>query len=110
VSRIVSQNVLRLLSDLGMTRSELSERSGVSISFLSDLTAGKANPSLRTLEALAFALDSSVPLLVTDFDLLPVGYEWVMVALPEEKVSLVKGWGIPTSRKRKPPPDPRSRR
>ena len=40
-------NVLRILDERGMTKKELSERSGVSISFLSDLTTGKANPSLK---------------------------------------------------------------
>ena len=42
-------NVLRLLDERHMTKKELSNRSGVSISFLSDLTTGKANPSLKAV-------------------------------------------------------------
>ena len=58
-------NVLRILDERGMTKNELSERSGVSISFLSDLTTGKANPSLKVMEAIANALETSLPPLLT---------------------------------------------
>lgn len=54
-------NVLRILDERGMTKQELSKRSGVSISFLSDLTTGKANPSLKVMESLATALASPCP-------------------------------------------------
>ncbi|WP_338423310.1 helix-turn-helix domain-containing protein, partial [Xylella fastidiosa] len=33
-------NILRLLDERGMTKYELSEKAGISISFLSDLTNG----------------------------------------------------------------------
>lgn len=62
-------NVLRILDERGMTKNELSERSGVSISFLSDLTTGKANPSLKVMEAIANALETSLPLLLESTDL-----------------------------------------
>jgi transcriptional regulator with XRE-family HTH domain len=39
-----------------MTKLGLSEKSGVSISFLSDLTNGKGNPSLKVMENIAVAL------------------------------------------------------
>ncbi|MBW9760766.1 helix-turn-helix domain-containing protein, partial [Escherichia coli] len=42
-------NILRLLEERDMTKQELSQKAGVSISFLSDLTNGKANPSLRVM-------------------------------------------------------------
>ncbi|CCV01585.1 unnamed protein product [Candidatus Paraburkholderia kirkii UZHbot1] len=67
-----------------MTKHELSEKAGISISFLSDLTNGKANPSLKIMEAIAEAL--SVPLTLHTLDDiaggkstqgLPPGYERV---------------------------------
>ena len=62
-------NVLRLLDERQMTKKELSERSGVSISFLSDLTTGKANPSLKVMQDIAKALDAPLPLLIESTDL-----------------------------------------
>jgi transcriptional regulator with XRE-family HTH domain len=63
-------NVLRLLDELGLTKNELAKRAGISVSFLSDLTNGKANPSLKIMEALAAALDMPLPPLLemTDLD------------------------------------------
>ena len=85
-------NVLRLLDERHMTKKELSDRSGVSISFLSDLTTGKANPSLKVMQDIAKALDAPLPLLLESTDLdkdtldalaggkapqsLPVSSEW----------------------------------
>lgn len=46
-------NVLRVLDELGMTKHDLADRSGVSISFLSDITTGKGNPSLKVMEDIA---------------------------------------------------------
>lgn len=103
-------NVLRILDELHMTKQELSERSGVSISFLSDLTTGKGNPSLKVMEAVAKALDVPLPLLLESTDMdktaldalaggkapsssLPPGYERVSVILPEHRAFVVKKWG-----------------
>jgi len=95
-------NVLRILDERGMTKTALSERSGVSISFLSDLTTGKANPSLKVMAAIANALDTPLPFLLesTDLDLLavladgklPEGYERVSAILPEHRAFIVKKW------------------
>jgi transcriptional regulator with XRE-family HTH domain len=108
-------NVLRILDERHMTKHELAERSGVSISFLSDLTTGKANPSLKVMEAVAAALDTALPLLLESTDLdkealdalagrklpssLPPGYERVCVVLPEHRAFLVKKWGEETRKK-----------
>ena len=54
-------NVLRILDERNMTKTDLAKRSGVSISFLSDLTTGKANPSLKVMEAIAAALETPLP-------------------------------------------------
>jgi len=47
-----------------MSKLELAEKSGVSISFLSGLTLDKANPSLRIMEAIANALQTPLPILL----------------------------------------------
>lgn len=62
-------NILKILEEKKMTRSELSELSGVSPSFLSDLTKGKGNPSLNTMEDIAKALKVSLPILLESTDL-----------------------------------------
>lgn len=108
-------NVLRILDERKMTKQELSKRSGISISFLSDLTTGKANPSLKVMEAIAAALETPLPLMLESTDLdketlealaggkassnLPAGYEWVCAILPEHKAFIVKKWGEETRQK-----------
>ena len=53
-----------------MTKSDLAHKAGISISFLSDLTNGNANPSLKIMEAIADALETPLPTLLelTDLD------------------------------------------
>lgn len=108
-------NVLRIIDERGMTKNELAELSGVSISFLSDLTTGKANPSLKVMEAIASALEMSLPLLLESTDLdkdtldtlaggkalssLPAGYERVSAVLPEHRAFIVKKWDEETRKK-----------
>lgn len=69
-NQIFFTNVLRMLDEQGMTKNELSDRAGMSISFLSDLTNGKANPSLKIMESIADALETPLPALLemTDLD------------------------------------------
>ena len=55
---ILITNILRILDEKDMTKSELAEKAGVSISFFTDLTNDKANPSLRIIEAVAEALET----------------------------------------------------
>lgn len=114
-NEIFFTNILRLLDERGMTKHELSERAGVSISFLSDLTHGKANPSLKVMEAIALALEAPLSLLLESTDLdkeslealaggnvmrtLPPGFERVAVVLPEHKAFIVKKWGDETRKK-----------
>jgi transcriptional regulator with XRE-family HTH domain len=108
-------NILRILDERGMTKKELHEMSGVSNSFLSDLTTGNGNPSLKVMEAIATALDVPLPLLLESTDLdketldelaggksrssLPPGYERVSAVLPEHKAFIVKRWGEETRKK-----------
>ncbi len=75
-------NVLRALDELRMTKHELADKSGVSISFLSDITTGKGNPSLKVMEDIAKALQTPLPLLLESTDLDKASLE----ALAGEKV------------------------
>lgn len=91
-----------------MTKSELAAQADVSISFLSELTNGKANPSLRILELIAEALDTPLPMLLESSDLdrealdaimggkmpqsLPRGFVRICAVLPEQQAYVVKKW------------------
>jgi transcriptional regulator with XRE-family HTH domain len=110
-------NVLRILDEMGMTKHELADKSGVSISFLSDITTGKGNPSLKVMEDVAKALQTPLPLLLelTDLDKaslealagekvpssLPPGYERVAAVLPEHQAFIVKKWAEAAQKKLK---------
>jgi transcriptional regulator with XRE-family HTH domain len=107
--RIFYSNVLRLLDQRGMTKHDLAAASGVSISFISEITTGKGNPSLETMAAIAAGLDVPLPYLLEHTDLdeatrselagakatstFPPGYEQVCVVLPTVRAHQVKKWG-----------------
>lgn len=107
-NQIFFTNVLRLLDEQGMTKTELADRAEISVSFLSDLTNGKANPSLKIMEAIASSLQASLPALleITDLDQetlaalagspppssLPRGYVRVSAILTEFQAFTVKQW------------------
>lgn len=100
-------NILRILIERGMTNEELSERSGISASFIAEMARGKANPSLKSMSAIADALDVALPTLLelTDLDRkaldrlaggkarssLPKGYERVTVILTDFEAFIAKG-------------------
>lgn len=116
-SYIFFTNVLRLLEEQQMTKKELSEKSGVSISFLSDLTTGKANPSLKVMVEVARAFGQPLPVLLESTDLpredldllagglvlnhLPPGYERVTTVLPEHQAFIVRKWDAAARKKLK---------
>lgn len=107
-NQIFFTNVLRLLDEQGITKTELADMAEISVSFLSDLTNGKANPSLKIMEAISDALGASLPALleITDLDQetldalaggrvrksLPGGYERVSVVLTEFQAFTVRQW------------------
>jgi transcriptional regulator with XRE-family HTH domain len=107
-SLIFFTNVLRLLDERGLTKYELADRAAISISFLSDLTNGKANPSLKIMEAIAEALNEPLPALLETTDLdrqalsvlaantttssLPAGYVRVSAILTEYQAFTVQQW------------------
>jgi len=63
-NKIFFTNVLRLCVESGLSKHTLASRAGMSVSFLSDLTNGKANPSLKIMAAIADALGAALPSLL----------------------------------------------
>lgn len=59
-----------------ISKNELAQMADVSVSFVSDITNGKANPSLKIMKALADALNMPLPLLLLD----PAGELWTMLS------------------------------
>lgn len=114
-SWIFMTNVVRILDERHMTKNELAERSGISNSFLSYLTTGKANPSLKVMEVIAQAIETPLPQLLEatglsqqDFDALagdkavssvPPGYECVTAILPAHRAFLVRHWAAEAQKK-----------
>ncbi len=108
-NQILFTNILRLLDEQGMEKQELAEQAKISNSFLSDLTNGKANPSLKIMESIAEALGSTLPFLLESNDLdqeslqelaggkkivksLPDGYVRKAVILTEYQAYMVSQW------------------
>ena len=104
---ILITNILRILDEKGMTKSELAEKANVSISFFTDLTNDKANPSLRIMEAIAEALETPLPMLLDSSDMsaadlealtnrkvtyLPKGFVWKGGVLSEYEAFQVEQW------------------
>lgn len=89
-------NVLQCLEEQGKSKHDLSRDSGVSVSFISDLTTGRGNPSLKVMAKIAAALNTPLPLLLERCDLLPDAQELLaghkpVQSLPQgfQRVSLV---------------------
>ena len=108
-NQILLTNILRILEEKGMTKKQLSEKSGVSITFLQDLTQGRGNPSLKTMEAIADALETPIQVLLeisdVDGDLeallpgnkqkysdLPAGYKRTYAILNDFQDFQVRQW------------------
>ena len=68
-NQIFFTNVLRLLEEKNWTKEQLASASGVSAGFISGLTNGRYNPSLRIMEQLADALETPLPALLETTDL-----------------------------------------
>jgi transcriptional regulator with XRE-family HTH domain len=102
-------NILLLLQERGLSKQDLARLSGVSISFLSDLTNGKANPSLDVMVKIASGLGVPLDWLLTTHDLgelsaqnlglmgarirgLPPGFERVVAVLPKVFAAQVRKW------------------
>jgi transcriptional regulator with XRE-family HTH domain len=57
---VLCHNIMRFLALRRMQKKDLATKAGVSISFISDVTNAKGNPSLETMAAIAKALDVTV--------------------------------------------------
>jgi transcriptional regulator with XRE-family HTH domain len=57
--KLVGDNCARIRKAKGMTQEELSDRSGLSQQYLSDLERGKRNPTIVTIYHIAQALGVS---------------------------------------------------
>jgi transcriptional regulator with XRE-family HTH domain len=107
-NQIFFTNILRLIDEQGVTKTELADRAGMSISFLSDITNGIGNPSLEIMESISEALGVPLPALLemTDLDkdtldvlaggkaprYLPDGLERVTAILNEYQAFTVRRW------------------
>ncbi len=104
---ILTTNILRILREKGISKADLAERAGVSISFLNELTHDNANPSLRIIEAIAKALETPLPLLFDSSDMsaaerallveddsghLAKGFVWKGAVLTEFQAFQVSQW------------------
>lgn len=107
--KIFFTNVIKLLEERDMKVNELHQLSGVSNSFLGDLTKGQGNPSIKTMQSIAEAFQVPLPMMIENVESqvwtqyyqgkveqtipeLPKGYEYVGAILPEEKAYRVKLW------------------
>lgn len=63
--KLVGENCARIRKERGLTQEELSERSGFSQQYISDLERGKRNPTIVTLYELASALKATPVELLT---------------------------------------------
>jgi len=108
--QIFETNILRLLEEHDMTKQELAEKADISMSFLSDLTHGKANPSLKIMESIANAFGVPLPYMLESTELtpeqlaelrqdsavpmasVPLGYERVSAIVTEFEAFQVKQW------------------
>ena len=57
--KLVGDNCQRIRTERRLTQEQLSERSGLSQQYLSDLERGKRNPTIITIYEIASALDVS---------------------------------------------------
>lgn len=112
-NEIFTMHINRILDERKITKSELAEIGGVSTAFVTALTRGEANPTLKTMQALSEGLGIPLPLLLRPIDAeewqtilrvishsrqseaatLPPGFEHVKdVVLPAHKAFQVREW------------------
>ncbi|PSJ16498.1 transcriptional regulator [Nitrosomonas supralitoralis] len=85
-NQIFLTNVIRVLDELNMTKIELAEKANISLSFLSDLTKDRANPSLRIMEAIANALETPLPILLEQTNLSEAEMKELMSVIPKSNL------------------------
>lgn len=80
---VVGKRIRRLRAQRGMTRSMLASASGISLRYLADLEAGRGNPSLLVLQAIAVALHVALDDLADPREHPVVEYRWLRERLRE---------------------------
>lgn len=107
-NKIVSTNIIRIMREKKITQQTLAEKTGLSKSFLSEITRNIANPSLKILENIANSLEVPLPSLfhVNDVEIsrlalttngeintyLPKGYQGVYLILTDLQAFEAKQW------------------
>jgi transcriptional regulator with XRE-family HTH domain len=111
--KILCINIMRYLALRGLKKSDLAAKANVSISYISDVTNAKGNPSLETMVAIADALEVPVvalletpPVGTDDWDAsltetifnddaklgLPPGYRRISAIVNEHKAFQIAKW------------------
>ena len=91
-----------------MTKTELAVGADISLSWLSDLTRGHANPTLKIMEKLALFLETPLTELLEHTDLDPVslallsegnatkgipnGYKRIMAVVTDHQAFIIRKW------------------
>ncbi|MDH1400101.1 helix-turn-helix domain-containing protein [Aeromonas caviae] len=107
-NQILFTNIIRILEQKGMTKTELAVGADISVSWLSDLTRGHANPTLKVMEKLAIFLETPLTELLEHTDLdpvslallsegratksLPKGYKRVMAIVTDHQAFIIRKW------------------
>ena len=65
ISRIIGENVRLFRKKAGLSLKDLSQKSGISTSFLGNIEKGTRKPTLYTIEKLAGTLDVTITSLMT---------------------------------------------
>ena len=60
IQSIFGNNCKRIRNKHGFTQEEVAERSGLSLSYISELERGNSNPTLATMERLAKSFDAEL--------------------------------------------------
>ena len=90
--KVLAININRFLALRRLKKKDLAENAGLSVSFVSDVTAGKGNPSLETIAAIANALE--VPL-VALLEPPPIGTDGWDASLADTLSKEDKKLGLP---------------
>lgn len=109
---IFTEHINRIVTERKITKQELATIAGVSAAFITALTRGEGNPTLKTMQAMADGLCIPLPLLLKPLEseewqailtlsshkpvptaVLPQGYGIIKEAvLPAHKVFVVEQW------------------
>lgn len=116
---IFTNHINRIIAEKNITKQELAAIAGVSAAFITALTRGEGNPTLKTMQAMAQGLRIPLPLLLKPLESdewqailslsshaqaaetdVPMGYGIVEQAvLPAHKVFVVEQWVKETKKK-----------